>query len=183
MNILIIGNGGREHALAWKITQSPRAERVFVAPGNAGTDLDGENVALSPNDFPKLIQFAKQNSVGLTIVGPEAPLAAGIVDAFEEAGLKIFGPRKTPPNWKAARSFARNFCEAPMFPRPITKCFYSPDEAVKFLKEREDAPVVVKADGLAAGKGSWFAPIARKRSKPSKKSPGKKSSAPPAIAW
>ena len=85
MNVLVIGSGGREHALAWKIKQSPRAERVIVAPGNAGTALDAENVRISPTDFPKLIAFAKENHVGLTVVGPEAPLAAGIVDAFQKA--------------------------------------------------------------------------------------------------
>ena len=153
MNILIIGNGGREHALAWKITQSPRAERVFVAPGNAGTDLDGENVALAPADFPKLIQFAKQNAVGLTVVGPEAPLAAGIVDAFEEAGLKIFGPRKNAAELEGSKVFCKELLRSADVPSADYQVFYSPDEAVKFLKEREDAPVVVKADGLAAGKG------------------------------
>jgi phosphoribosylamine--glycine ligase len=153
MNILIIGNGGREHALTWKITQSPRADRVFVAPGNAGTDLDGENVNISPNDFPKLIQFAKQNEVGLTIVGPEAPLAAGVVDAFEEAGLKIFGPKKQAAELEASKIFCKDLLRKADVPSADYQVFYSPDEAVKFIREREDAPVVVKADGLAAGKG------------------------------
>ena len=93
MNILVVGNGGREHALVWKIGQSPRADRVFVATGNAGTDTDGENIAIQPSDFPALIRFAKENEVGLTVVGPESHLAAGIVDAFEEAGLRAFGPQ------------------------------------------------------------------------------------------
>jgi phosphoribosylamine---glycine ligase len=153
MNILIIGNGGREHALAWKITQSPRAKRVFVAPGNAGTELDGENVPLSPIDFPKLIQFAKQNAIGLTVVGPEAPLATGIVDAFEEAGLKIFGPKKNAAELEGSKVFCKELLRNADVPSADYQVFYSPDEAVKFLKEREDSPVVVKADGLAAGKG------------------------------
>jgi phosphoribosylamine---glycine ligase len=153
MNILIIGNGGREHALAWKITQSPRAERVFIAPGNAGTDIDGENVPLSPTDFPKLIQFAKQNAVELTIVGPEAPLAAGIVDAFEETGLRIFGPKRNAAELEGSKVFCKDLLRNADVPTADYQVFYSPDEAVKFLKEREDAPVVVKADGLAAGKG------------------------------
>jgi len=93
MNVLIIGNGGREHALAWKISKSPRVERVFVAPGNAGTALDAENVDISPTDFPRLIKFAQQNDVQLTVVGPELPLTKGIVDAFGEARLRVFGPR------------------------------------------------------------------------------------------
>jgi len=102
MNILIVGGGGREHAFAWKIKQSPRAERVFVAPGNAGTATDAINVNLAENDFPGLIQFAKQNDVGLTVVGPEAPLAAGIVDAFEAAGLRVFGPSKAAAELEAS---------------------------------------------------------------------------------
>jgi phosphoribosylamine--glycine ligase len=153
MNILIIGNGGREHALTWKITQSPRADRVFVAPGNAGTDFDGENVDISPTDLPKLIQFAKQNEVGLTIVGPEAPLVAGIVDAFEEAGLKIFGPKKNAAELEGSKVFCKDLLRHADVPSADYQVFHSPDEAVKFIKEREDAPVVVKADGLAAGKG------------------------------
>jgi phosphoribosylamine--glycine ligase len=153
MNILIIGNGGREHALAWKITQSPRADRVFVAPGNAGTDIDGENVPLAPTDFPKLIQFAKQNAVELTIVGPEAPLAAGIVDAFEDSGLKIFGPKRNAAELEGSKVFCKDLLRNADVPSADYQVFYSPDEAVKFLKEREDAPVVIKADGLAAGKG------------------------------
>jgi phosphoribosylamine--glycine ligase len=153
MNILVIGNGGREHALTWKITQSPRAERVFVAPGNAGTDCDGENVDISSDDIPKLIQFAKQNEVGLTVVGPEAPLTAGIVDAFEEAGLKIFGPRKNAAELEGSKIFCKDLLRNADVPTADYQVFTSPDEAVKFIKEREDAPVVVKADGLAAGKG------------------------------
>ncbi|MDP7267139.1 MAG: phosphoribosylamine--glycine ligase family protein, partial [Pirellulales bacterium] len=91
MNVLVIGQGGREHALAWKIAQSPRIERIFVAPGNAGTAEDAENVELPADDFEKIIQFAKQNEIGLTVVGPEAPLAAGIVDALCDEGLRVFG--------------------------------------------------------------------------------------------
>ncbi len=94
MKVLIVGNGGREHALAWKIAQSSRADRVFVAPGNAGTAVDAENIDLASDDIPGLLQFAKQNQVGLTVVGPEAPLAAGIVDAFAAEKLRIFGPSK-----------------------------------------------------------------------------------------
>src|SRR6202140_769038 len=94
MKILVIGNGGREHALAWKLAQSPRVTRVFVAPGNAGTESDAENVDLSPLDFPRLIKFVKQNEIDLTVVGPEAPLVGGIVDAFTAEKLRIFGPSK-----------------------------------------------------------------------------------------
>src|SRR5690242_6763698 len=94
MNILIIGSGGREHALAWKIKQSPRVKRVFVAPGNAGTAADAENVDISPSDFPRLIRFAKENEVSLTVIGPETPLVAGVVDAFQAEKLRVFGPSK-----------------------------------------------------------------------------------------
>ena len=110
-------------------------------------------MAISPSDFPKLIQFVKQNEVGLTIVGPEAPLAAGIVDAFEEAGLKIFGPKKNAAELEGSKVFCKELLRNADVPSAEYQVFYSPDEAVKFLKEREDAPVVVKADGLAAGKG------------------------------
>ena len=185
MNILIIGNGGREHALAWKIAQSPRADRVFVAPGNAGTDLDGENVAIQPTDFPALIKFAKENDVGLTVVGPEAPLAAGIVDAFEAAGLRVFGPAaRPPPNWRPARSSARTCSAMPTSPRPTTRPSPTPTTPSKFLQDREDVPIVVKADGLAAGKGvvvcSGRDEAMRGRRADRR---AKRSSARPATAW
>ena len=153
MNVLIVGNGGREHALAWKITQSPRADRVFVAPGNAGTDLDGENVAIQPSDFAGLIRFAKENDVGLCVVGPEAPLAAGIVDAFEEAGLRAFGPQRAAAELESSKVFCKNLLRHADVPTADYQVFADADEAIKFLKDREDVPVVVKADGLAAGKG------------------------------
>jgi phosphoribosylamine--glycine ligase len=104
MKVLVIGNGGREHALTWKLAQSPRADRVFVAPGNAGTAEDGENVDIAVDDFPRLVQFAKQNDVGLTVVGPEAPLAAGAVDALSDAGLKVFGPKKAAASFTMPRA-------------------------------------------------------------------------------
>ena len=153
MNVLIIGNGGREHALAWKIGQSPRAERVFVAPGNAGTGLDAENVPIQSDDFPALIRFARENSVGLTIVGPEGPLAAGIVDAFEQAKLPIFGPNKAAAELEASKVFCKDLLRDADVPSADYHVFRDADEAVRFLREREDVPVVVKADGLAAGKG------------------------------
>ena len=121
MNVLIVGNGGREHALAWKISQSPRADRVFVAPGNAGTDIEGENVAIQPDDFPALIRFARENDVGLTVVGPEAPLAAGIVDAFQAEGCGSSVPTGRRRNSRPARFFARTCCARPTFPPPTTR--------------------------------------------------------------
>ena len=155
MNVLVIGNGGREHALAWRIAQSPRAERVFVAPGNAGTAEDAENVPISPEPgkFPELIRFAKENRVGLTVVGPEAPLAAGIVDAFEQEGLRAFGPSKGGAELEASKAFCKDLLHTAAVPTAEHHTFRDADSAIKFLQEREDMPIVVKADGLAAGKG------------------------------
>ena len=153
MNVLIIGSGGREHALAWKIAQSPRVDRVFVAPGNAGTAADAENVDIPTNDFPALIAFAKQHAVGLTVVGPEAPLTAGIVDAFQHAGLRIFGPTKAAAELEGSKVFCKDLLRHASVPSADYQIFPDADSAIRFLEEREDVPVVVKADGLAAGKG------------------------------
>jgi phosphoribosylamine--glycine ligase len=153
MKVLIIGNGGREHALAWKIKQSPRVEQVFVAPGNAGTALEAENVDISVTDFPRLIKFAKQNEIGLTVVGPEVPLTAGIVDAFQAAKLRVFGPSKAAAELEGSKVFCKNLLRHADVPTADYRVFRTADRAMTFLKEREDVPVVVKADGLAAGKG------------------------------
>lgn len=153
MKVLIIGNGGREHALAWKIKQSARVERVFVAPGNAGTALEAENVDISVTDFPRLIKFAQKEEIGLTVVGPEAPLTEGIVDAFQAAKLRVFGPSKAAAELEGSKVFCKNLLRHADVPTADYRVFRSADRAVTFLKEREDVPVVVKADGLAAGKG------------------------------
>ncbi|HBO43281.1 MAG TPA: phosphoribosylamine--glycine ligase, partial [Planctomycetaceae bacterium] len=153
MNVLIVGSGGREHALAWKIAQSPRAERVFVAPGNAGTALDAENVPINAEDLPALVRFAKDNDVGLTIVGPEAPLAAGIVDLFRQEGLRVFGPTKAAAELEASKVFCKNLLRKADIPSADYHVFTSAQQALHHLQNREDLPVVVKADGLAAGKG------------------------------
>jgi phosphoribosylamine--glycine ligase len=153
VNVLVIGNGGREHALAWKLAQSPRADRVFVAPGNAGTAADAENVPIPADDFPALIRFARENRVALTVVGPEAPLAAGIVDAFEEEGLRVFGPTKAAAELEASKAFCKELLHSAAVPTAEHHTFRDAESAVKFLQEREDMPIVVKADGLAAGKG------------------------------
>jgi len=153
VNVLIIGNGGREHALAWRIAQSPHADKVFVAPGNAGTAQEAENVAISAMDFPKLVEFARQNAVGLTVVGPEAPLAAGVVDAFQAAGLRVFGPNKAAAELEGSKVFCKNLLRGADVPSADYQTFSNPDEAMRFLRDREDVPIVVKADGLAAGKG------------------------------
>ncbi len=158
MNVLVVGNGGREHALAWKIAQSRRVERVYVAPGNAGTALDAINVNIAATDFAALIDFARKNDVRLTVVGPEAPLAAGIVNAFQEAGLRIFGPNKAAARLEASKVFCKNMLHSADVPTADFHVFRDANEAIAFVNDRypeDDAPVplVVKADGLAAGKG------------------------------
>ncbi|MBS6008725.1 MAG: phosphoribosylamine--glycine ligase [Haemophilus parahaemolyticus] len=154
MNILIIGNGGREHALAWKVRQSPLADKVFVAPGNAGTALEEgiENVAISGTDLTALVQFAQQNQIGLTIVGPEAPLVAGVVDAFRTNGLKIFGPTQTAAQLEGSKSFAKDFLARHKIPTAEYQNFTEVEPALAYLHEK-GVPIVIKADGLAAGKG------------------------------
>ncbi|HEX4130667.1 MAG TPA: phosphoribosylamine--glycine ligase [Pirellulales bacterium] len=152
MNVLVIGNGGREHALAWKLRQSPRAGKVFVAPGNAGTALDAENVDIASTDIPRLLKFAQQN-VSLTVVGPETPLVLGIVDAFQAAGLRIFGPSKAAAELEGSKVFCKNLLRHANVPTAEYRVFKARDRAITYLKDREDVPVVVKADGLAAGKG------------------------------
>jgi phosphoribosylamine--glycine ligase len=152
MKVLVIGKGGREHALVWKLAQSPRVDQVFCAPGNAGTRLDGVNVAIEIHDIDGLIKFAKKENVGLTVVGPEEPLAHGIVDAFQKAGLKIFGPSKAAAQLEASKVFAKKLMRDADVPTAEFRVFDHPDPARHYVQTRE-YPVVVKADGLAAGKG------------------------------
>ncbi len=154
MNILIIGSGGREHALAWKAAQSPLAETVFVAPGNAGTALEPnvENVDISTSDIQELVRFALNKQVGLTIIGPEAPLVEGIVDSFQAAGLKCFGPSQSAARLEGSKAFAKDFLARHQIPTADYKVFSDLDEALVYLNEK-GAPIVIKADGLAAGKG------------------------------
>ena len=152
MKLLVIGSGGREHALAWKLTQSPRVQKVYVAPGNGGTATeDGvENIAIS--DIPGLIGFSKKESIHTTVVGPEAPLAAGIVDAFQDAGLRIFGPRRASARLESSKDFAKSFMARHGIPTARYATFERAADAKAYI-DREGAPIVVKADGLAAGKG------------------------------
>ncbi|KXS50932.1 MAG: phosphoribosylglycinamide synthetase phosphoribosylamine-glycine ligase, partial [Marinobacter sp. T13-3] len=154
MNILVIGGGGREHALAWKAAQSPQADKVFVAPGNAGTAREPnlENVDLDVMDLDGLADFAEQNHVGLTIVGPEAPLVAGVVDKFEERGLRIFGPSAGAAQLEGSKAFTKDFLARQQIPTADYANFTDVDEALAYVREK-GAPIVVKADGLAAGKG------------------------------
>ncbi|AFU18310.1 phosphoribosylamine--glycine ligase [Actinobacillus suis] len=154
MNVLIIGNGGREHALAWKVRQSPLVKKVFVAPGNAGTALEEgiENVAISATDLPALVAFAKENQIGLTIVGPEAPLVIGVVDAFRANGLKIFGPTQAAAQLEGSKAFTKDFLARHQIPTAEYQNFTEVEPAIAYLKQK-GAPIVIKADGLAAGKG------------------------------
>lgn len=154
MNVLIIGSGGREHALAWKAAQSAQVETVFVAPGNAGTDLEAgvKNVAIDILDFPKLVEFAKSNNVGLTIVGPEVPLVAGVVDYFQAEGLLCFGPSKGAAQLEGSKAFTKDFLARHKIPTADYANFTEVEPALAYLREK-GAPIVVKADGLAAGKG------------------------------
>jgi phosphoribosylamine--glycine ligase len=152
MKILIIGSGGREHALAWKLKQSPHAERIFCAPGNAGTAEIGENVAISASDLASLVRFAKENRADLTVVGPDDPLAAGIVDLFTEEGLRIFGPTKTAARLESSKIFAKKVMQDQGIPTGQAGTFEHSDDALRFC-ERLQFPIVIKADGLALGKG------------------------------
>ncbi len=193
MKVLVIGKGGREHALVWKLAQSPRAERVYCAPGNAGTAQDGLNVPIETNDFPALIRFAKKENIGLTVIGPEDPLAQGIVDAFAKEGLRVFGPSKDAAQLEGSKVFAKQLMRHADVPTADFRIFDHPDPARQYIQSREyvvlpdgrtvhgpfmkdqialedgkkyfitqtgrrlliapPEPLVVKADGLAAGKG------------------------------
>jgi len=154
MKVLIIGSGGREHALAWRVAKSEQVEIVYVAPGNAGTGLEPkvENVSLAMDDIDALIAFALDQQVGLTIVGPEAPLVAGIVDRFTQAGLACFGPTAAAAQLEGSKAFAKDFMARHGIPTAAYGNFTDIDEAIAFIRQH-GAPIVVKADGLAAGKG------------------------------
>jgi phosphoribosylamine--glycine ligase len=154
MKILIVGSGGREHALAWKAKQSSNVSTVFVAPGNAGTALeqDIENVSINVEDIPALITFAQQENIALTIIGPEVPLVAGIVDAFTEAGLKCFGPSAKAAQLEGSKTYCKDFMARHNIPTAEYQTFTKTQAAIDYIKTK-GAPIVVKADGLAAGKG------------------------------
>ena len=152
MKLLVIGKGGREHALVWKLAQSPRVEQVFCAPGNAGTALDGTNIPIDVNEFDKLIRFVKKEKIGFTVVGPEDPLVNGIVDSFQKQGLRVFGPSKSAARVEGSKVFAKNLMRHADVPTAEFRVFDHPEPA-KYWVESREYPVVVKADGLAAGKG------------------------------
>ena len=152
MKVLVIGSGGREHALAWKIAQSPLAEKVFIAPGNAGTSEVGTNVNIGVDDLADLLSFAREQKIDLTVVGPEAPLVAGIVDQFESEGLAIFGPSRQAAQLEGSKDFAKSFLKEFGIPTGGSQTFDSLEPALGYIT-KHGAPLVIKADGLAAGKG------------------------------
>jgi phosphoribosylamine--glycine ligase len=157
MKILVVGSGGREHALAWKLKQSPDAERIFCAPGNAGTAEVGENVAISAGDLRALVRFAKENRVDLTVVGPDDPLATGVVDLFATENLRIFGPTKAAARLESSKIFAKELMREKGIPTAEAGTFERSDDALRFC-DRVRFPIVIKADGLALGKGVIIAP-------------------------
>ena len=154
MKILVLGNGGREHALAWKLMQSPQVEKVFVAPGNAGTATEPgvENVAVDPLDFAELVKFATEQGIDLTLVGPEAPLVAGVVDHFHEHGLRCFGPTAAAAQLEGSKAFSKDFLARHNIPTASYRSFTEVEPAVAYVR-KQGTPIVIKADGLAAGKG------------------------------
>ena len=154
MNVMIIGSGGREHALAWKTIQSNQVDKVFVIPGNAGTAQESniENVDLDPMDFPPLVDFANGNNIGLTIIGPEAPLVAGIVNYFQDQGLLCFGPSQGAAQLEGSKAFSKDFLQRHNIPTAAYQNFTEIEPAIEYLQQ-QTLPIVIKADGLAAGKG------------------------------
>ncbi|HSB00985.1 MAG TPA: phosphoribosylamine--glycine ligase [Anaerolineales bacterium] len=152
MNVLIIGAGGREHVMAWKVAQSPRLSKLYIAPGNAGTTSCGENIALNPDDHPALVRFCREKQIDLVLVGPEVPLAAGIVDALSEAGIRCFGPKQAAAQIEASKVFSKDFMARHTIPTARYSIFLHFEEALACL-EKVDYPIVIKASGLAAGKG------------------------------
>jgi phosphoribosylamine--glycine ligase len=152
MKVLVIGGGGREHALAWKLAQSPRVQAVYVAPGNGGTALDPRLENLPITDITQLRQWALDEKIALTVVGPEAPLAAGVVDTFREAGLRVFGPTQAAAQLESSKAFSKAFMKRHGIPTAAYETFTDATQAHAYV-DRQGAPIVIKADGLAAGKG------------------------------
>jgi len=152
MRIMVIGSGGREHALAWKLAKSVEAERIFCAPGNAGTETIAENVQIAANDLSELACFAKENRIDLTVIGPDDPLARGIVDLFEGEGLRVFGPSKSAARLEGSKIFAKEIMSAEGIPTAAARTFSASDAALRYCDEI-GMPAVIKADGLALGKG------------------------------
>ena len=157
MRILVIGSGGREHALAWKLARSPQVSQVFIAPGNGGTAAVGQNVSIAVTDISGLVSFARQEQIDLTLVGPEIPLVAGVVDAFNAAGLRAFGPTQAAARLEGSKAFAKQFMVEEGIPTAPATIFRDYAAAQAYLRQIVP-PVVVKASGLAAGKGVIICP-------------------------
>ncbi|HWL10420.1 MAG TPA: phosphoribosylamine--glycine ligase [Planctomicrobium sp.] len=153
MKVLVVGSGGREHVLTWKLKQSPKVTQVFCAPGNAGIGADVVNVDINATDGDRLVQFAKNEKIDLTLIGPEAPLVAGVVDQFKKAGLRVFGPGKAAANLEGSKAYCKDIIRQASVPTADYRVFKDAEAAIHFIQEREETPLVVKADGLAAGKG------------------------------
>lgn len=153
MKVLVVGQGGREHVLAWKLGQSPKVDQVFCAPGNAGTATDATNIDISSDDTPRLVKFAQSERIDLTVIGPEGPLVAGISDAFEAAGLRVFGPSKAAAQLEGSKIFAKEIMRLSQVPTAESSVFHTAEDAIHYVEYRDEAPLVIKADGLAAGKG------------------------------
>ena len=152
MKILVLGGGGREHALIWKLRQSPRVEQIWCAPGNAGIDELAEPVAIDVTDVPAIVRFASEQQVDLVVPGPELPLTLGVIDALRDAGLRGFGPTRAAAQLEGSKTFAKDLMRRAKVPTGFFSSFTDADEAVRYVHE-VGAPIVVKADGLAAGKG------------------------------
>ncbi len=153
MKVLVIGSGGREHTIVWKLSQSPKISKIYCAPGNGGISALAECVPISVMDFDALVSFAKENSIDLTVVAPDDPLAAGAVDAFEAAGLRAFGPNKNAAIIEGSKAFSKDLMKKYNIPTAAYETFTSSSDAIAYVKEQNQVPVVVKADGLALGKG------------------------------
>ncbi|MGN0161006.1 MAG: phosphoribosylamine--glycine ligase [Lachnospiraceae bacterium] len=152
MKVLVVGGGGREHALCWKISKSKKVDKIYCAPGNAGIGEIAECVPIGAMEFDKLVTFAKENAIDLTVVGMDDPLVGGIVDAFEAEGLRVFGPRKNAAILEGSKAFSKDLMKKYNIPTAAYENFHSPEDAMKYL-ETADMPIVLKADGLALGKG------------------------------
>ena len=153
MKVLIVGSGGREHAIAWKVAKSPKVDKIYCAPGNAGIAEVAECVPIGAMEFDKLVAFAKENQIDLTVIGMDDPLVGGVVDAFEAEGLRVFGPRKNAAILEGSKAFSKDLMKKYNIPTAAYENFSSPEEAIKYLETEASFPIVLKADGLALGKG------------------------------
>ena len=152
MKVLIIGSGGREHAIAWKVAQSPKVEKIYCAPGNGGIGQVAECVPIGAMEFDKLAAFAKEKEIDLTIVGMDDPLVGGVVDVFEKEGLRVFGPRKNAAILEGSKAFSKDLMKKYHIPTAAYENFDNPEAAIAYLKEKAEFPIVLKADGLALEK-------------------------------